>query len=356
MKTNRKLNYDLLRVIAMIGVVVTHDNSHFLYIADVNSINFYFLTSYTSVVRFSALIFIMVSGVFLLDPKKELNTKTIFKKYISRAVFSLLIFNTIYLIYYYIVVNNNYDFKFIIKALINFINGNISGTQFWYLYAAILLYLLTPILRIITKNASKREVEYLLLFGTLFTIVIPTITSYWKFKVLNFRYEPFNMGVNFSAGYTLYYFWGYYINNYLDIIACKKKKYVYFLGVLSLIFTIVSGIFVSKRNGNVNLVRNFGYFSLNIFIYTIAIFSFFCSLKLNKIGNALKSLIIYLSSRSFGVYLVHTLLIAIFLNYLPNIYPCVLVPLFSIFITILSLLVVELLMKIPFLKKYILIC
>lgn len=52
MKTNRKLNYDLLRVIAMIGVVVTHVNSHFLYIADVNSINFYFLTSYTSVVRF----------------------------------------------------------------------------------------------------------------------------------------------------------------------------------------------------------------------------------------------------------------------------------------------------------------
>ena len=31
------------------------------------------------------------------------------------------------------------------------------------------------------------------------------------------------------------------------------------------------------------------------------------------------------------------LLIAIFLNYLPNIYPCVLVPLFSIFITILSI-------------------
>ena len=31
MKTNRKLNYDLLRVIAMIGVVVTHVNSHFIH-------------------------------------------------------------------------------------------------------------------------------------------------------------------------------------------------------------------------------------------------------------------------------------------------------------------------------------
>lgn len=86
MKTNRKLNYDLLRVIAMIGVVVTHVNSHFLYIADVNSINFYFLTSYTSVVRFSALIFIMVSGVFLLDPKKELNIK-LYLKNISQEQF-----------------------------------------------------------------------------------------------------------------------------------------------------------------------------------------------------------------------------------------------------------------------------
>ena len=80
MKKNSKkriLNYDLLRIVAMIGVVLIHVNGFYLYSVDVNSNRFIVLNAFTSLVRFSAPAFIMISGAFFLNPKKELTTKKI---------------------------------------------------------------------------------------------------------------------------------------------------------------------------------------------------------------------------------------------------------------------------------------
>ena len=354
MKNKRVINYDLLRVVAMIGVVLIHINGYFLYYTDVNIINFDILNSYTAIVRFSALTFIMISGAFLLDPNKKLDTKTIYKKYVLRTFLALVIFNTIYTVYYYYFVYNFTGFGWIKMSIIKLISGDIAGVQFWYLYAAIWLYMLTPLFRIITKNASKRQIEYLLIIGFIFTIFWPTLTSYWKFKILAFDKRVAHMNVTMGIGYSLYYFAGYYINHYWNEKYKKYNKYVYLLGFISLIFTIFIGSFVSKHYGQVTLQRGFHYFSINVFLYTISIFLLFKNLKLDKINDKIKKIISYLSSRSFGVYLTHTLFIALFVEKLPNINSIILVPLFTIIITIISLIVTELLGLIPFFRKKIL--
>ena len=179
MKSKRRiLNYDLLRIVAMIGVVLIHVNGFYLYSVDVDSNRFIVLNAFTSLVRFSAPAFIMISGAFFLNPKKELTTKKIYHKYISRALIALLVTNLIYILYFYFIVNGYRGFGWIKLFLVRTINGDPSAEQLWYLYAAIWLYMLTPILRKITANSSKKEIEYFLLIGFIFTVFFPTLTTF----------------------------------------------------------------------------------------------------------------------------------------------------------------------------------
>lgn len=348
---SRILNYDLLRIVAMIGVVLIHVNGFYLYSVDVNSKRFIILNAFTSLVRFSAPAFIMISGAFFLNPKKELTTKKIYHKYISRALIALLATNLIYILYFYFIVNGYRGFGWIKLFLVRTINGDPSAEQLWYLYAAIWLYMLTPILRKITANSSKKEIEYFLLIGFIFTVFFPTLTTFSSFQNLKFVNFVHSMGVDLKINYILYFFAGYYIDTYWKKKMKKYNKYAYVLYVLSILYTIVVGTYISINNRTATLSNVYYYFSVNVFMSTIAIFIIFKSLKINEDNHKLVSVINYLSSRSFGVYLIHVLLISIFYKYVPNINEVVLVPLFTLFVVFLSLILTEILGLIPFIRK-----
>ena len=347
----RILNYDLLRIVAMIGVVLIHVNGFYLYSVDVNSKRFIILNAFTSLVRFSAPAFIMISGAFFLNPKKELTTKRIYHKYISRVLIALLATNLIYILYFYFIVNGYRGFEWIKLFLVRTINGDPSAEQLWYLYAAIWLYMLTPILRKITANSSKKEIEYFLLIGFIFTVFFPTLTTFSSFQNLKFVNFVHSMGVDLKINYILYFFAGYYIDTYWNEKMKKYNKYAYVLYVLSILYTIVGGTYISINNRTATLSNVYYYFSVNVFMSTIAIFIIFKSLKINEDNHKLVSVINYLSSRSFGVYLIHVLLISIFYKYVPNINEVVLVPLFTLFVVFLSLILTEILGLIPFIRK-----
>ena len=159
------------------------------------------------------------------------------------------------------------------------------------------------------------------------------------------------MGVDLKINYILYFFAGYYIDTYWKKKMKKYNKYAYVLYVLSILYTIVVGTYISINNRTATLSNVYYYFSVNVFMSTIAIFIIFKSLKINEDNHKLVSVINYLSSRSFGVYLIHVLLISIFYKYVPNINEVVLVPLFTLFVVFLSLILTEILGLIPFIRK-----
>ena len=322
MKNKRDIQYDLLRIIACIAVIVIHVNSKYLF--NGVSSQFYVLNFYTSFVRSAVLLFIMISGMYLLDPERELTLKKLYSKYILRIVLSLIIFNSIYISYYY------------------------SGIQFWYLYLALFLYIITPILRIFTKNANKEDFKYFLIIGFIFTIMQPTITSYSIFKQLNYHnYYAYGMGVIYSFSYVYYYMLGYYIKKYVNI--SKKNSIALYIGGLMLTYSLA--LIISVLKGRVDVVKPYYYFSLNVFMMAIGIFMLFKNIKIKEKYNDVISKI---SKLTFGVYLIHNLLIAIFLKYFEYFNPIIGTPVITILVFLASLLISALLYKIPFLKKYIL--
>lgn len=347
MKNKRDIQYDLLRIIACIAVIVIHVNSKYLF--NGVSSQFYVLNFYTSFVRSAVLLFIMISGMYLLDPERELTLKKLYSKYILRIVLSLIIFNSIYISYYYFFVNNNTDIIQLIKlCFIRTVRGDPSGIQFWYLYLALFLYIITPILRIFTKNANKEDFKYFLIIGFIFTIMQPTITSYSIFKQLNYHnYYAYGMGVIYSFSYVYYYMLGYYIKKYVNI--SKKNSIALYIGGLMLTYSLA--LIISVLKGRVDVVKPYYYFSLNVFMMAIGIFMLFKNIKIKEKYNDVISKI---SKLTFGVYLIHNLLIAIFLKYFEYFNPIIGTPVITILVFLASLLISALLYKIPFLKKYIL--
>ena len=350
MKKKRDVNFDLLRIIACIAVVIIHVNSKYLLNSSINT-EFYILEFYTSFVRSAVLLFIMISGAYLLDPKKELTLKKLYSKYVPRIIISLVLFNSLYIAYYYFFVNNSTNILGYIKlCLLRTIRGDVSGIQFWYLYIALFLYIITPALRIFTKNATKEEYRYILIIGFIFTIFYPTLVKYSIFKQIDFHnYYAYQMGAVYSFGYTFYYILGYYIKKYVNI----SKKYSLFIFAVGLVLTFTLVAIICTLENRVDITRQYSYFTTNIFLMAIGAFMFFNNVKINSKYN---SIIEKVANLTFGVYLIHTLLIAILVNgnVFGSINPLLGTPIITIGVFLVSLLISFLLNKIPILKKYVL--
>ena len=73
---------DLLRVMAMLAVIVLHVSDGWLESLPVGTADWYALNVWDSLCRWCVPVFVMCSGMFLLDPKKALSWPSLFLRYI----------------------------------------------------------------------------------------------------------------------------------------------------------------------------------------------------------------------------------------------------------------------------------
>ena len=138
---NRIISYDILKTLALFAVIIMHIIG--------NTINTFNLEGNAKIIYniicnlsyFAVPIFIMVSGSLFLNPNKEIELSTIFKKYILRIVLCLFIFGIIYSgleIYFNTRV---ISFSYIYNSISNIFTGHLWA-HMWYLYLILSLYLL----------------------------------------------------------------------------------------------------------------------------------------------------------------------------------------------------------------------
>ena len=80
-KEERNYGIDLLRIIAMY-IIVLHVSASKWYDTPVKDFNWQIYNLYDSLVRWAVPIFVMLSGMFFLNPEKFIPTSNIIKKYI----------------------------------------------------------------------------------------------------------------------------------------------------------------------------------------------------------------------------------------------------------------------------------
>lgn len=297
---NQRKNYfDLLRVISSFAVVVIHVTSAAMNTTEAGSQTYMANALLNSIMRWAVPVFFMISGALFLDPKREVTTKKLFTKTIPHIVICIIIWGGIYTIldqYLY----STLSVKSIFIALYGIVTGN-TGYHLWFLYDMLMIYIAVPIFRLITCNATKRQLEYALAVWFVVSIGVGHINMIAEdiFGIASLL--PYQAYV--VSGYAGYFLLGYYLDAYS--LTGKMKVGSYMLSIMSVIAIVGGKLVLAMKVGRntASLEIPLGVFSCMI---SAGLFTAAQNIKLND--NSAK-ITTALSKTSFGVYLVHVLLI-----------------------------------------------
>lgn len=297
----RKSYFDLLRVISSFAVVVIHVTSAAMNTTEVGSQTYKANALLNSLMRWAVPVFFMISGALFLDPKREVTTKKLFTKTIPHIVICIIIWGGIYTIldqYLY----STLSAKSFLIALYGIITGN-TGYHLWFLYDILMLYIAVPIFRLITCNATKRQLEYALTVWFVVSIGVGHINMIAEDMFGIVSLLPYQAYV--VSGYAGFFLLGYYLDAYP--LTGKMKFGSYMLSIMSVIAIVGGKLVLAMKVGRntASLEIPLGVFSCMI---SAGLFTAAQNIKLNE--NSAK-ITTALSKTSFGVYLVHVLFISI---------------------------------------------
>jgi len=201
-----------------------------------------------------------------------------YKKYIYRIFKVLLFWNIFYATVVQYLVNAfgaQYNYSF--HTLIDIFNDTLYGKfHMWYLYMCIGLYIITPLLRPITKN--KEALEYFIITFLLIVQILPFIFSLFNNIFSTHKANIFSEVLAKLMIFMVAGFSGYYvIGHYLSTIEIKNKSTlttIYTVGFISLILTYILKIVFSIVKQK-DFLDYGDYNSLNVSITAISIFIFF---------------------------------------------------------------------------------
>ena len=346
---------DLLRVVAMLAVIVVHVSGGWLESLPAGTADWNALNAWDCLTHWCVPVFVMCSGMFLLDPKKGLSWWDLFVRYILRMVTALLFWGMAYiLVYQFFAGTLTLDsFVYAFKAVIL---GN-TETHLWYLTMTIGLYLLTPLLRAFVRGAKRSDFHWFFLVYAVFMLVIPlllrlrgsqTVELYANRLYLNFTlaFPP--------LAYVGYFVAGYYLKEYtLGRIA---EGLIYVAGIAGAAFTVWGSAWLNQGHapGNFNGLM-MSYLTPNVAAMSVAIFVLFRYVLGVSDERSRKQRVGSAAQYGFGVYLSHVMFLILLRHFglsNPPITPVIAVPLLTLVIFIPSFALSWLLNKIPVVGRY----
>lgn len=347
-KEGRLLYADLLRTAALFAVIVLHVCGNNWGGMEVRTADWQILNVIDSLTRWCVPVFVMLSGMFFLDPRKPVTYRSIFQKSLPRLVSAFLFWSLLYALFTALLnwrggaPDDGWQF------FLNFIYGHY---HLWFVYMMMGLYLITPVLRKFIAGAARRDIEYLLLLYFIFTLIVPLFGNAPHLQVVSGVVH--RLDLKLLGGYMGYFVAGYYLRVF-DFQE-KTKKMIYILGGLGLVVTI-GMTWADSMAWDAPNEKWYLYLTPNVALMAFALFLFFkdhChGQRIGPKGTALCSRV---ARRSFGVYLVHAFfnnrLVALGLDAV-TFSPLLAVPLATILVFAASYGVICLLEKIPLFRKY----
>lgn len=232
MNLKREENYDWLRIISMIVVIMIHVSATWVggfshYVSDGGDANELLhpimAYVYNSISRFAVPCFIMLTGAFVLDDNRTSDYKMFYQKKLSKIGVPTLIFSCLYIAY-------RIPFCFIgektgVGDLVTIVKDVIKGAPFyhmWYLYMLIGIYLLAPIV-----VRFKDSISYEMFRRIVFVFLVMASFSRWTTG---------NVKLNWNVGQSFEYL-GYFMVGYVLRKDLRKNN-------VKAVIMILSGILI----------------------------------------------------------------------------------------------------------------
>lgn len=299
-KKPRSVSLDLLRVLAMTGVICIHVSGGQFYNLPVDSPAWQAMNLWDGLSRWAVPIFAMVSGAVFLDPERHVSARSLFQKYIPRILLAFLVWSALYA-----AIECHGSPRVFVTQLLR------GHYHMWYLYMLTGFYLIVPILRRIT--ASERLTWYFLALSAVFTFGVPDLMlaakiadRMWDFGLADLfstikQYTMFFL----TLGFVPYFVLGHAL--YQRQLSKRETIVLCALGLLGFVLTPLLNARLSAINGAPQ-EEFLAYNKFCVLFQTAGVFAAAKAVS-PRLSGRMQRLIISAAACSFGVYLVHPLLL-----------------------------------------------
>lgn len=253
--------------------------------------------------------FVMASGALLLDSKRVLTLKKLFGKYILRMAVALVAFSILFAVFDGIFIKKC-GVQEMFKDSLNAIFFGTGWMHMWYIYLLFALYLMLPIYKIISGNATSDQLKYLLLIYAVFVSIIPFIDTITGKKL------PFYICI--YTVYPLYFFLGHVLHT--GIIRLPKSSCVLMaaicLGIITMLTVQAYSNSAEAPETSGKMISLLGVYNFPLYVITsIGIFGFLRKTKNHNVP-VLDKIASELDNCSFGIYLLHMAVLRFIFLYL----------------------------------------
>lgn len=284
----RQNNYDVLRIISTIAVIMIHTNWLFFskrYLYYDNSIIWNVESIFNIISRFSVPCFVMMSGSYNLN---ESNNSISFYKKTSFKIFFPSFVVMLFLVIFQIVFNLLSNTLWYIG-----IGGIFTGNFFnlWYIYMLAVLYIMTPLIISIRSKIGWRKYKTMTYIGIIWAVLSQASSN---------QTIAYSIGV--CIAYVFYYMLGDVINTerengkiqFLE----KNKIFIIFIMLICIIITY----FIRKSGFNYYIENAYtNFFSPTIVIYSVCVYILFGFINIKNNYSQI-------SGKMFYLYLFHTII------------------------------------------------
>ena len=327
-----------LRLFAAWAVVLMHTAAYQWYSAPADSARWLALTGWDSLVRWPVPVFLMISGAIFLPRKTPVRDALC--RYAPRMAVVYLIWATVYALH---AAEPGAGFREILTAAAG------GHYHLWYLPFLCGVYLVLPFLQKIAED-EKLTVQ-LLGLGLVIALGIPWTLDLTAVLVPDWgtalRSIKNHLNFSFFFDHLSLLLLGHVLNR--REFSVRSRRLLYGAGLLSLGLTLAGTVWLTRLTGNRSSLF-FDHGAPNTICAAAALFVF-AKYEL----TALPKWVAWLADRSFGVYLIHALVLELLdergLNAL-TFEPIWWTPVLALLTFAISIIAAAILKKIPILGKY----
>ena len=239
-------------------------------------------------------LFFLMSGFLLLS--KEEDTWTFFKKRAARIVIPFLVWSIFYDVYQsHAFAETGVTLDAILKMFIRILRGP-RAAHLWFFYSLIGLYFFTPILRLFVAKAKNSDILY---YIALWFVIMPVMFILEEFTPLKNGFELY-----YAAGYVGYFLLGLYLGR----LETTPRLLWIASALFAAGFAFTFAVFYLDLPPQNNEFPFRSYPSLNIILMAIGAFVLLKAAG-ERISPWLARLSSLVSPSSFGIYLVHSIIL-----------------------------------------------
>lgn len=312
---NRRIEYiDVLRVLSMLAVVFLHTAAGSLR-SGFNSCVWHFSNILTALLSVSVPVFFMISGALLLGSSKAFTVGSVYRKRLLKVFLPFILWSLLAVLYYALrdlFFLGGIDFG-MLKERLAYMPTRPVMVHLWFMYVLIPIYILLPILKKLADSMDKKLLRYMLAIWLVFSVALPTVKSVIPAGYQSMLEAGQTFSLDFLGGYLGYFFLGYYLFKYK---ARVSKRLLVFIILVDTLFVSFATWYTTIHEGAYSEVFK-EYTGLCTVVLAAAVFLLVKSfLKGTQMPRKAYVVLQFLSRLSFGVYLLHNIVIDLLGNWI----------------------------------------